>query len=157
MEALAALGASAPASFLRGSVTAYMLVNATHVLGIGLLVGAILTLDLRLLGAFAAHPLAHLGPPLRRVAMTGLALAAATGLLLFSTRPLAYAENPAFLAKMALLALAALNALLLHAGPRWREALAGGTPHPRLRAAAAVSLVAWPGVLVAGRWIGFLQ
>lgn len=157
MEALAALGASAPAVLLRGSPTAYLLVNAAHVLGIGLLVGAIVTLDLRLLGAFAAHPLAHLGPPLRRVAMAGLGLAAATGLLLFSTRPLAYVENPAFLAKMALLGLALLNVALLHAGPRWRDAMAGGTPRRGLRAAAMVSLLAWPGVLLAGRWIGFLQ
>jgi hypothetical protein len=157
MEALAALGATPVAAFLRGSATAYLLVNAAHVLGIGLLTGAIVTLDLRLLGAFAAHPLAHLGPPLRRVATAGLALAAATGLLLFSTRPLAYAENPAFLAKMALLGVALLNIALLHAGPRWRAALAGDAAHPRLRAAALVSLLAWPGVLLAGRWIGFLQ
>lgn len=157
MEALAALGASAPAALLRGSPTAYLLVNAAHVLGIGLLIGAIATLDLRIIGAFAAHPLAHLGPPLRRVAAAGLGLAAATGLLLFSTRPLAYVENPAFLAKMALIALALLNIALLHAGPRWREALAGSAPHVGLRAAALVSLLAWPGVLLAGRWIGFLQ
>ena len=157
MEALAALGASPVAGFLRGSATAYLLVNAAHVLGVGLLIGAVVALDLRLLGAFAAHPLRHLGPPLRRVAGAGLALAAATGLLLFATRPLAYVENPAFLAKLALLGIALVNLALLHAGGRWRRALAEDAPDGAVRAAALVSLLAWPGALLAGRWIGFLQ
>lgn len=157
MEWLAALGASPPAAWLRGSVTAYLLVNAAHVLGVGLLLGAVVALDLRLLGAFAAHPLRHLGPPLRRVAGAGLVLAAATGLLLFATRPIAYVENPAFLAKLALLGLALVNLALLHAGGRWRAALQTDVPAPSLRAAALVSLLAWPGVLLAGRWVGFLQ
>jgi len=146
MEALAALGTSSVAAFLRGSVTAYLLVNAAHVLGVGLLIGA-----------FAAHPLRHLGPPLRRIAATGLALAAVTGLLLFATRPLAYVENPAFLVKLVLLGLALLNILVVHGGGRWRKALAEDAPDPATRVAALVSLLAWPGVLLAGRWIGFLQ
>lgn len=148
---------SAPAAALRGSVTLYLLVNAAHVLGIGLLVGAIVTLDLRLLGAFRAAALAHLAPPLVRVAASGLGLAALTGLALFSTRPATYLENPAFLAKLALLALALLNLALLHAGRPWPAALAGGAVTGRLRVAAGVSLAAWIGVLLAGRWIGFLQ
>ncbi|NKE45973.1 DUF2214 domain-containing protein [Roseomonas frigidaquae] len=148
---------SAPAAALRGSVTLYLLVNAAHVLGIGLLVGAIVTLDLRLLGAFRNAALAHLAPPLVRVAASGLGLAALTGLALFSTRPATYLENPAFLAKLALLALALLNLALLHAGRPWPAALAGGVVTGRLRLAAGVSLAAWIGALLAGRWIGFLQ
>lgn len=151
------IAASAPAAALRGSVTLYLLVNAAHVLGIGLLVGAIATLDLRLLGAFRSAALAHLAPPLVRVAATGLGLAALTGLALFSTRPATYLENPAFLAKLALLALALANLALLHAGRPWRAALAGGALAGRLRLAAGVSLAAWIGALLAGRWIGFLQ
>ncbi|NKC33565.1 DUF2214 domain-containing protein [Falsiroseomonas selenitidurans] len=151
------IAASAPATALRGSVTLYLLVNAAHVLGIGLLVGAIATLDLRLLGAFRSAALGHLAPPLVRVAATGLGLAALTGLLLFSTRPATYLENPAFLAKLALLALALANLALLHAGRPWRAALAGGALAGRLRLAAGVSLAAWIGALLAGRWIGFLQ
>ncbi|WP_439599057.1 DUF2214 domain-containing protein [Falsiroseomonas sp.] len=151
------IAASAPAVALRGSVTLYLLVNAAHVLGLGLLVGAIATLDLRLLGAFRAAPLPVLAPPLVRVAAVGLGLAALTGLALFSTRPATYLENPAFLAKLGLLAVALANLALLHAGRPWRAALAGGVVAGRLRLAAAVSLSAWLGVLLAGRWIGFLQ
>lgn len=145
------------AAFLRGSVAAYALVNAAHIMGIGLLFGAIATLDLRLLGAFPGHPVAHLGPPLRRAAAGGLALAAGTGLLLFTTRPLAYAANPAFLAKLGLVAFGLLNVALLTRGRHWRAALAGAPVHPAVQGAALASLLAWAGAILAGRWIGFLQ
>src|SRR5215213_8512984 len=113
MDALRALSEWPAAEMLRQSSVAYPLVNAAHIGAIGLLLGAIVTLDLRLLGAFRAHPIAHLGPPLRRVAASGFVAAAATGLLLFSTRPLAYAQNPAFLIKLALIGLGLLNVAAL--------------------------------------------
>ncbi|MGK7867876.1 DUF2214 domain-containing protein [Falsiroseomonas sp. E2-1-a20] len=131
--------------------------NAAHILGIGLLFGAIATLDLRLLGAFRAAPLALFGPPLWRVAATGLALAAVTGFWLFTTRPGAYLENPAFLAKLGLIGAGLLNLALLHLRAPWRQALAGAPVAALVRAAALVSLLAWVGTVVAGRWIGFLQ
>lgn len=145
------------AAAIRASPTLYPLVNAAHILGLGLLIGAAATLDLRLLGAFGRHEIAALGPPLRRVAAAGLALAALTGLLLFSTRPHAYAENPAFLAKLALVGFGLANAGAIHLGGAWRRALASGAASPGLRAGAALSLLCWAGALLAGRWIGFLH
>ncbi|WP_199231340.1 DUF2214 domain-containing protein [Falsiroseomonas bella] len=152
-----ALAAWPVAEALRRSAILYPLVNAAHILGIGLLLGTIAALDLRLLGAFRAVPLALVGPMLARLAAAGLGVAAVTGLLLFSTRPAAYAENPAFLAKLALVGLGLGNVALLRAGRGWRAALAGAAPSPGVRAAAALSLAAWVGAVVAGRWIGFLQ
>lgn len=156
-ELLGALGDGALPALLRRSAPAYVLVNALHILGIGLLLGAIATLDLRLLGAFRAQPVAALAPPLVRVAGGGLVLAAATGLMLFATRPLAYAENPAFLAKLGLIGLGLLNLGALRLNPHWRGATAGRAPHGSVRAAALLSLLAWAGAVLAGRWIGFLQ
>ena len=92
-----------------------------------------------------------------RVAACGLTLAATTGFLLFSTRPLAYAENPAFLLKLGLIALGLVNVAVLHANSTWHIALAGGPTHTSLRVAAGTSLLVWAGVILAGRWIGFLQ
>ena len=69
---LEALSAWPVAAALRGSAVAYPLVNAAHIASVGLLLGAVVTLDLRLLGAFRSHPLAHLAPPLGRVAAAGL-------------------------------------------------------------------------------------
>lgn len=82
---------------LRQSPALYPLANAAHILGIGLLVGAIFTLDLRVLGAFRQAPLTVLGPPLVRMAAIGLGLALVTGFLIFTVRPAGYAANPAFL------------------------------------------------------------
>lgn len=157
MELLQALADWPVAAALRRSAIAYPLVNAAHILGIALLVGAIATLDLRLLGAFGRYPVAALAPPLSRMAAAGLALAVATGFLLFSVRPAAYAQNPAFLAKLALVGLGTINALALGANRRWRRVLReGGAIPPAAKLAAALSLLCWTAAIVAGRWIGFL-
>jgi hypothetical protein len=140
------------AEFLRASSTAYLFVNAAHILGIGLLLGSILPLDLRLTGLFRTVPLAAIGPFLLRVATIGLTTAIVTGLCLFSVKPTEYIANTAFLAKMTLLATAALNIALQHRG----SALVGGEITARVRVHAAVSALLWLSVLVAGRWIGFV-
>lgn len=157
MEVLQALSEWPLAAALRQSRIAYPLVNAAHIMSIGLLLGAIVTLDLRLLGAFRSHRLADLGPPLWRMAGCGVLLAGATGFLLFSTRPLTYAANPAFLAKVFLVALGLLNVVALRWNRHWHEAIDGGPVHRSVRAAALASLLVWPGAVIAGRWIGFLD
>ncbi|WBV41895.1 DUF6644 family protein [Pseudoroseomonas cervicalis] len=154
--ALSLLADSALPAWLRRSGLGYPLVNAAHVLGLGLLLGSIATLDLRLLGAFRGAPLAVLAPPLLAVAKAGLVLAILSGALLFSVQPLAYAGNPAFLAKLFLVALGIVNALALRRRALWRQALDGGAVPPALKLAALISLAAWLGALLAGRWIGFL-
>jgi hypothetical protein len=156
MEWLAALAEWRVAAALRQSALLYPLVNAAHLLGIGLLLGAIATLDLRMLGLFRAAPLPVIAPPLWRVAACGLGLAMASGALLFSTRPLGYAANPAFLLKLGLVALGLLNVLALRFNPAWRLALRGGATPAALRLPALVSLLSWCGAVLAGRWIGFL-
>lgn len=144
------------AAWLRRSTLAYPLVNAAHILGIGLILGAILPLDLRLMGAFRAAPLPVLGPFLSRAAAVGVALALVTGLLLFLVKPADYLANPAFLAKFGLLVLALANVALIHLGPGWRRATTGRGVSRALRLSAAASMLLWLGALVAGRWIGFL-
>lgn len=156
MDLLGLIGAWPGAVWLRGSGTAYLFVNAAHILGIALLLGAILPLDVRLMGGLRAVPLAVLGPFLTRCASLGLALALPTGLWLFSVRPAEYAANTAFLIKMALLVAALANVALLHAGSGFRRAVEGGPVAPGVRLSALVSFCAWLGVLLAGRWIGFL-
>jgi len=156
-EWLQALAATAPADFFRDSTSAYTALNAAHIFSIGLVVGSIVTLDLRLLGLFRGVPLEGIAVPLTRVAAAGLLLAIMTGFVLFSVRPVAYAQNPAFLAKVALVALGAGNVLLLHMGRAWTEAMAGGEIADSVRAAALRSILIWMAAVLAGRWIGFLQ
>jgi hypothetical protein len=156
MEALAWLSATPVSAALKASATLYLVVNAVHILAIGLVVGAILPLDLRLVGLVRAAPVAAIGPLLSRTAAAGIALALVTGLCLFSVRPAEYAGNPAFLAKVMLVALGIANAALLHMRRGWREAIETDTPGLALRVQAVISLAIWMSAVLAGRWIAFI-
>lgn len=156
MQLLDLLAAWPGAVWLQQSGTAYLVVNAAHILGIGLLLGAILPLDLKLIGFLRSYPISIVGPLLLRVASLGLALALLTGFWLFTVQPKDYAGNPAFLAKLGLLALALINIGLQHYGPRFRAALHGDGISMSVRVLAGLSALLWLSVLVAGRWIGFV-
>lgn len=145
-----------PSAFLRQNVVAYILVNAGHILGIGLLVGAILPLDLRLTGVVRRGALAELTPFLVRAAAVGLVVAIVSGLLLFSVKPGEYAGNSAFLLKLCLLALGLVTVALQHFGASWRAVLGGAEPALRHRLLALVSSAIWIAAIIAGRWIGFV-
>lgn len=144
------------AAALRQSPTLYLLVNAAHILGIGLILGPILALDARMLGWARAVPLAVVGPFLSGIAKVGVVLAVLAGLALFSVRPADYVTNPAFLSKIALVLAAVLNAVLLDRSGAWRQAIATNEIAARLRVQAAASGSLWIAALIAGRWIGFL-
>jgi hypothetical protein len=148
---LEAFGSWPGAVWLRQSATAYLFVNAAHILGIALLLGAILPLDLRLLGFFRRFPVDVLRPFLVRGAATGLAFALPTGLWLFSVKPDEYLANAAFRWKLVVLAIALVNVGFQH----WRTR-DGFEQDAATRLSAALSLAAWLSALVAGRWIGFL-
>lgn len=135
---------------------AYPFVSAAHILSLALLVGSITVLDLRLLGAFRASPLAQMAPPLASVAGFGLCCAIVTGVLLFSMQPAHYLDNTAFLIKLALVVMGIANAGLLRMLPWWRQ-MPRKDPVPfRVRCAAAISLMTWVSAVLAGRWIAFL-
>lgn len=150
MAVLLAIEAFAPAVALRTSSVAYPLVSALHILGIGLLVGTVLTIDIGILvGGQAWRLLLELLDPIVRV---GFALVAATGALLFAVQATTYVQNPAFLVKVAFICMGLLNVmafrrLLKHSGEP-ASVLA-------LKVSAATSAVAWIGALFAGRLIGF--
>ncbi|EJT06710.1 DUF6644 family protein [Rhizobium sp. CCGE 510] len=150
------LSATTPAVALRRSGTLYMFVNAAHILAIGLLLGAILPLDLRLAGFFRKVPVEIVAPFLSRSAGVGLAAAILTGFCLFSVRAVEYAGNPAFLTKLGLIALGILNLSIVHLGQGWKMVLSLGIVRPDLRFSAALSAAIWIAAVIAGRWIGFL-
>lgn len=156
IELLGAIEGSTIAALLRVSRQAYPVVNALHIMSIGSLFGAILALDLRLLGAARSIPAAPLARYLPRVAGSGLVLAVLTGLLLFSVQPFDYIENRAFLLKVMLVALGTLHALIVHASAAWRRLASGAAPiDGRLKASAALSLAIWTAAVFSGRFIAF--
>lgn len=146
-ELAAALEATALAQFLKASRWVYPLVNAGHILGIALLIGSVVPMDLRLLGLRRRLGLDETVRLLRPVAVAGLVLAAGCGVLLFITQAGDYVQNVWFRAKLALVALAVANAL-------WHLRIAA-LPPARRRLSAAASLLLWPAALVSGRMIAF--
>lgn len=150
--ALQALEATGLAQALRMSRWGYAGLSAAHILALALLVGAILPLDLRLMGAWPRIPRAMLARVLVPFAALGLLLAMATGALLFSVRATEYAALGVFQLKLGLVAAGTLAALTLHAAHGWQLV---GAPCARLRLHALVSASCWLGALVCGRLIGF--
>jgi hypothetical protein len=144
---------------LRFSRWTYASVNATHIVGIALLFGAIVPLDLRLIGWWRSIPIQALARILVPVAAGGLVLAIAAGLLLFATRATEYGVLPLLWLKLTLIVCGIANALLLRLATQWESAQVAmnGTPPPRLRAAGALSIGLWLSVIVCGRMLAFVD
>jgi hypothetical protein len=151
LEELArAIEATELATLLRRSRWAYPAVNSLHVLGVALLVGSVVPMDLRLVGAWRPDiGLAAVLRLLRPVAAAGAGLALATGALLFAVQATDYVGQPLFAVKMALVAAGLGHALA------WGGAL-DGAPLRRQRAAGIFSITVWVGALGCGRMLGYL-
>jgi hypothetical protein len=143
---------------VRDSLFAFPLLEAAHVIGLALVFGTIVIVDLRLLGVASTHrPFRRLAADTLKWTWVAFALTALTGALMFSTNATVYFHNTYFRAKVLLLVLAAVNVLVfeLTAGrtvQRWDQAPAAP---PVGRVVATLSLVIWIGVIVTGRMIGF--
>lgn len=153
------LEGSALGQVVRGAgVWSYAVVNLCHILGVATLFGSILLLDLKLLGAFRAVPLALLGLPTVRLAATGFAVAAVSGVCLLATNASEYAANPFLLLKFGAIAVGLANAVALHRSAAWRSRAADAPTGPHampLRFAGGVSLAAWTTAVAAGRMLGY--
>lgn len=149
------LEASSLARFLRSGPWLYPLVNLAHVLGIALLVGAIATLDLRLLGFRQRSPVPDLARATVPVAGAGLVLALVTGPVLFAVKATEYVGNPFVWAKFGAVAVGLANLSALHRSAAWRRDGASPADRRRLALAGGVSLVAWFGAVAAGRMIAY--
>ena len=153
MEALfATVEGTALAQVLRTSRWLYAGVNAAHIFGVALLVGAVVPLNLRLLGVWRAVSREAVVRVLAPAAASGLALALLTGPLLFSVRAREYSGVEFLQLKLAFIAVGVLSTLALC---RTHGFLLRDAPRGRLAGHAALSIVCWPGALVCGRLIAF--
>ena len=131
----------------------YPLVNAAHILGVALLVGAITPLDLRLIGFWPSVPLNTLWYILSRTAAVGLAVTLIAGALLFITRATDYAVSELFLLKMLVILVGFANVALQR---HWMHEAGPGSGHTAsMRLAGVLSLVIWITALVLGRLVGY--
>lgn len=143
---------------IRDSLLLFPLLESMHVIGLAIVFGTAVIIDLRLLGlASTNRSFSRLANDTLNWTLGAFAVAALTGLLMFTTNATVYFHNTWFRAKVLLLLLAALNALTFELTARrtvgqWDLAR---TPPPMAKAAATVSLVIWIAVIVAGRMIGF--
>ena len=130
----------------------------THFVGFCLLIGAMLVVDLRLLGFFKEIPI-RATYRLLPVAIVGFLLNLATGFMFFCFDPVNYWENPAFRVKLALLLVAGLNALWFLIVEQRRSAAEPDDAQAGLAAklSAGGSLLIWFTVILFGRLIVAFQ
>jgi hypothetical protein len=155
---LKSLEASGLATGIRDSLWLFPLIESTHVIGLALVFGTILIIDLRLLGiASTQRSFQRMASDILKWTWAAFALTALTGALMFITNSFVYYHNFFFRTKMLLLLLSGINMLIF-------ELTAGRTIHnwdkapsaPSAgKAVAAVSLVMWIGIIIMGRLIGF--
>ena len=157
-SALHAVEATGFGRFMREALWAYPVTEAVHITGLALLFGSIAIVDLRLLGAGRRVPAAELVSYAVPWSLLGFALAAMSGLMMFTAHAVEFLEQPVFLLKMTLIFIAGVNAALLRVGvvqraPQWP---ADAPPPTRVRIAAGLSLVLWVSVIACGRLLAYL-
>ena len=136
----------------------YAIVNLLHILGVASLFGAVVILDLRLMGVWRGTPLAALAEAAAPVAAFGFALAATSGIGLLATKATEYIGNPFLYIKFPAVAIGVVNALVLNFSPAWqargRRELSQ-RENRQLAWMGGTSLACWLTAIGAGRMIGY--
>lgn len=128
-----------------------------HFMGLSLLLGGLLVMDLRLAGHFRGFEL-EATHRLLPVVFIGFGLNLVTGILFFYGDPMRYSINVGFQIKMLLVGIAGLNALLYYwkVRPLLSTLESDSEPPPVARAVAYTSLAVWGVVLLCGRLIPYV-
>ena len=158
MESLAIWLKSTPVSwYVNNKPWVWPAAETLHFIGMALLIGCVGILDLRMLGVGKGIPVR----PLHRLIPYGIAgfvINLITGALFFIGVPDQYMHNVAFAVKLSLIIIGGLNVLFFY-GTVYRatEDLGPEDDAPfKAKVAAAVSLVAWFGVMYFGRMLPFI-
>ena len=145
---------SAPLHSMRESPIFFPIVATIHLMGLAMIGGAVLVVDLRLLGvALQNQPVAVLAHDAERWLSRGLVVMVTTGILLFMCFATKYYYLTFFWVKMAAL----IAVIVFTRSVRRRVALAkdGEVSSIRRKLVALVSMFLWTTVAVGGRYIGF--
>jgi hypothetical protein len=157
MEFLVWLENTGVANAIRTIPWLYPTFETGHYIGLSLLVGGIMLIDLRVLGFARALPLDSMIGLLPFV-WVGFLINVLTGTMLFIYGATSFGTNGAFLLKMAFMVLAGLNALAFdlsvrRSGDSW---VAADRPPSLVKGFATLSLVFWICVVTTGRWMAYL-
>lgn len=143
--------------WIQSSAWLWPLMETIHFIGLSLLLGSLIVIDLRMAGHFRGLDPSAIHKLLPWT-LIGFCLNLATGILFFYGDPLRYAANIGFQIKMVLVLLAGLNALLFY----WkiRPVMSTLSPNvsspPLAKVIAYSSLATWFGVLLCGRLIPYV-
>jgi hypothetical protein len=149
-----AIAASALGQAISGSTWAFAVIESAHLLALALIGGAVLMVDLRLLGlglrSQSVQEVARDAWPWFVGSWTAMIV---TGLLLFVSEPLKLYYSTPFFWKIVCLLLGTIFAVTI----RRRVALAdeGRVSPVVMKLVGLISLALWFGVGAGGRWIGF--
>ena len=146
--------ATALGQAIRESLWLFPVIESIHLLGLAMIGGALLVVDLRLFGlALRQQPVAPLARDVHPWLVGSLAVMLTTGIMLFLSESIRCYYSPPFWTKMELL----LVAILFTFTVRRKVALADEERVGPIwgRLVAFVSLALWFGVGFSGRWIAF--
>lgn len=137
-------------SFIASSAWMYPALEVVHLVGVAMLLGSLVVLELRVWGAGRTLELAALARLALPVSLCGFGLVVLAGLGLFAAHPAEMLANRAFLIKMGLVCAAGLNAAAFHArgGLQKADGVARGQT--------LLSLGLWVTVIICGRWIAYV-
>jgi len=140
------------------SLWAYPIVLSTHAVGMSIVVGTVVMIDLRLLGYAGDAPLDSF-KSIFAVTWLGVVLNFLSGVALFTSDPEKFFYHPVFWIKIGLMITGVFSVYLL-----WREILMneGNTqgnfePSSKIKILACFSLLLWFSVIVAGRLIAYVE
>jgi uncharacterized membrane protein len=147
--------AAAGAAFVLDNPWVWPICEVFHFVGLCLLMGVVLLVNLRLLGFVNRVAFADVNR-LLPWAMVGLSINIVTGMLFFLAAPDQYTQNPAFAWKIALLLVAGVTLLY----PTVSDQVGELSPEDRApltgRLIAAGSIGLWIGVIFLGRFLPYL-
>ena len=136
---------------VRESIWLFPIIEAVHLVALCVMGGAILLVDLRLLGAgLTGQRPSVLARHVRPWLLAGLAVMLSTGVLLFLSEAIKCFYNTSFWVKMTTLPVAIAFTFLVK-----NRALDGLDTSARSRLLGALSIALWFTVAAAGRWIGY--
>ena len=138
---------------IRNSVWLFPFIEAFHLVGLGLTAGAVLVVDLRLLGfGLRDHPLSQLSKDAQPWLVGSLTMMFASGIPLFISEATKCYYSFAFWVKMVSLFLVLVFTFTIKRRVTMMDEFE--TTSTR-KVTAFVSLALWFGVAWGGRWIGF--
>jgi hypothetical protein len=136
----------------------FEILETIHTLGIILVAGTIMLVDLRLLGlGLRREPVSDVVSQVVPWTLSGFVFMFVTGGFLFAAEAVRLYSSPAFRIKLVLLMLAGLNAFIFHmtvyrSAAEWNQS---AIAPPRARMAGLLSLLFWIGIIAAGRAIAY--